>query len=249
MSTVISIERVSQIRSSSPEIQFNNVAVRINQSELLSNVCLTVEAGSWLGIVGPNGGGKSTLLKAMLGLQPYEGEISYSWPGTKKGRIGYVPQLAPIEPTLPITVLDYLRMVYEDAPVWWRCKHRSAIKRWMATFEITQFATKKLGALSTGERQRVFICGAMLCSPDVLLLDEPLAGVDKTGQKTLLAILQNYHQQGNTIIMVEHHWQVIEQYCQYAALIDGDLIDIDTPVNVLQTLQQRDEAAVLTARR
>ena len=228
----------SQLAAGSPLISFDKVSVTINQSRLLDNVNLDIPPGCWMGVVGPNGGGKSTLVKAILGLVPHKGLISLNWPGSKKGNIGYVPQLAPFDPTLPITVLDYLRMVLEDWPVWLRYKRNNRIAEMMAQFEITEFSDKRIGTLSTGERQRVLVCGALLNKPDVLFLDEPLAGVDKHGQQLLLSILQAYHQQGHTIVMVEHHWHIVEHYCQRAALIDGTLVDVGDPDTIFEVVQK-----------
>jgi len=91
--------------SSSPSVVCESMAVKIERNHLLSNFSLTVEPGCWLGIVGPNGGGKSTLLKALLGLVPHQGLISFDWHQGKIGSIGYVPQLAPFDATLPKTGL------------------------------------------------------------------------------------------------------------------------------------------------
>lgn len=208
----------------SPRVIFKNTAVNIEQNSLLSNFNFDVKPGCWLGIVGPNGGGKSTLLKAILGLVPHQGEIFLDWPQGKIGSVGYVPQLAPFDATLPITVLDYLRMVSEDRPVWLTYKHNKKIAQSMKEFEISDFANKRIGTLSTGERQRVLLCGALLNAPDILLLDEPLAGVDKQGHQLILDILNEYHLSGRSILMVEHHWQVVASYSQQVALVDGTLI-------------------------
>lgn len=248
MNIPVSAKAITQKETTTPHIAFDKVSVKVNQSVLLSDVSLTIDPGTWVGVVGPNGGGKSTLIKALLGIVPHRGTISYTWPGKHKGNIGYVPQLAPFESTLPVTVLDYLRMVLEDRPVWWRRKPNQRIQQGMENFDIRDFADKRLGTLSTGERQRVLICGALLQSPDVLLLDEPLAGVDKSGQQRLLEILKQYHAQGNTIIMVEHHWHIVEQYCQRAALIDGTLVAVDTPQKVLLSLQEHADPLTLSYR-
>lgn len=232
--------------SHSSLIAFNQVNVKINNSCLLHNINLEIEAGCWMGIVGPNGGGKSTLMKALLGLVPHQGYINLTWPGDELGKIGYVPQLAPFDHTLPITVLDYLRMVAEDRPIWWRHKFNKKINDMMVSFDISCFANKRIGTLSTGERQRVLICGALLNDPQVLMLDEPLAGVDKKGQTLLLDIFQNFHNQGKTIIMVEHHWQVIENYCQRVALIDGTVTKSGSVEEVFALLQQNETSLPLS---
>ena len=233
---------ITHQESLSPRVIFDNTTVKIEQNTLLSAFSLDIEPGCWLGIVGPNGGGKSTLFKALLGLLPHQGEIHLDWCQGKVGKIGYVPQLAPFEASIPITVLDYLRMVSEDRPVWLRHKRRQKINQFMERFDISAFADKRIGALSTGERQRVLISGAMINDPDILLLDEPLAGVDKQGHQLLLDILSEFHQQGKTILMVEHHWHVVERYCQRVALIDGKLVNAGSPTQIFALLQQNASA-------
>ena len=222
-----------------PEIAFSDVSVSLNQTTLLAALDLTIAPGTWLGVVGPNGGGKSTLIKALLGIVPHQGEIALTWPGQQPGNIGYVPQLAPFDATLPITVLDYLRMVNEPRPVWLRYRENRQITEQMAAFEIRDFAHKRIGTLSTGERQRVLLCGALLNQPSVLVLDEPFAGVDKRGRQVLLTLLADYHQQGNTVIMVEHQWQIVARFCQRVVLIDGTLQGDGHPDAILALMQSR----------
>jgi len=223
---------------SSPSVVCDDMTVNIEQNILLSNFNLTVEPGCWMGIVGPNGGGKSTLLKALLGLVPHQGLISFDWHQGKIGSIGYVPQLAPFDATLPITVLDYLRIVCENRPVWLRYKRNQRISQTMAKFAISHFSDKRIGTLSTGERQRVLLCGALINEPDMLIIDEPLAGVDKQGHQLILDILSDYHQTGKTILMVEHHWSVVASYCQQVAYIDGKLVQVGSAQQIFTLLKQ-----------
>lgn len=230
------VESVNSTKSA--RVVFRDTSVKIEKNQLLTSFNLEVEPGCWLGIVGPNGGGKSTLLKALLGLVPHQGQIRLEWPTSKKGAVGYVPQLAPFDATLPVTVLDYLRMVSEDRPVWLSYKRNKKIAQTMARFEISDFADKRIGTLSTGERQRVLLCGALLNEPDILLLDEPLAGVDKQGHQLILDILNEYHQSGKSILMVEHHWHIVAKYCQQIALVDGTLIESGTADQIFSILQK-----------
>lgn len=229
---------ITSQHGTSPSVVFQNTSVKIERNQLLSNFNLTIEPGCWLGIVGPNGGGKSTLIKALLGLVPHKGHISLDWHQGSIGSVGYVPQLAPFDATLPITVLDYLRMVSEERPVWLKYKQNKIIAKKMQQFDISHFADKRIGTLSTGERQRVLLCGTLINQPDILMLDEPLAGVDKQGHQLILDLLNDYHQQGKTILMVEHHWQVVAKYCQQVALIDGTLVELGSAEHIFNVLQQ-----------
>jgi len=224
--------------SSSPEIHVLNMSVVVNQNKLLDGVEMVIEPGTWLGIVGSNGGGKSTLLKALLGHMPHNGKIALKWPKLFAGRIGYVPQVAPFESSLPITVSDYLRIVSENRPVWFKAKHDAHKQALMEQLDIGDFNEKRIGTLSTGERQRVLLCGALINDPDILFLDEPLAGVDKSGHQLILDLLAKFHKSGKTVVMIEHHWHVIQAHCQQVAHIEGGLKQLGTPEQVIASLEQ-----------
>lgn len=222
----------------SPVISVNNMSVVVNQNRLLNKVEMSILPGTWLGIIGANGGGKSTLLKALLGHMPYEGSIAYTWPNATPGRVGYVPQIASFESSLPITVTDYLRIVSESKPVWFKFKKNDHVEALMKKLVISDFHDKRIGTLSTGERQRVLLCGALINNPDILLLDEPLAGVDKSGHQLILDLLVDFHSNGKTIIMIEHHWHVLKEYCQQIAMIEGGVKELGSPEQVFANLEQ-----------
>lgn len=226
------------MKSSSPVISVFNMSVVVNHNKLLDGVEMSIEPGTWLGIVGSNGGGKSTLLKALLGHMPHQGKIALKWPSLFAGNIGYVPQVAPFESSLPITVNDYLRIVSENRPVWLKAKQDKRMQALMEQLDIGDFGNKRIGTLSTGERQRVLLCGALINKPDILFLDEPLAGVDKSGHQLILDLLSKFHQSGKTIVMIEHHWQVIQEHCQQVAHIEGGLKQLGTPEQVIASLEQ-----------
>jgi len=126
--------------------------------------------------------------------------------------------------------------------VWLGYRRNKKISQTMAKFDISHFSDKRIGTLSTGERQRVLLCGALINEPDILIVDEPLAGVDKQGHQLILDILSDYHQTGKTILMVEHHWQVVSRYCQQVALIDGKLLKLGSSAEIFTLLQQNASA-------
>lgn len=222
--------------SRSATLAIKNMSVKVNGNTLLKPLSLTIEPGTWLGVVGPNGGGKSTLVKTIMGQMPHQGDIALTWPQGELGKIGYVPQLAAFEPSLPTTVMDYLRLVSEHRPVWHRFRRNQAIDNAMKQLQITDFSNKRLGHLSTGEKQRVLLCGALVNQPDMLFLDEPLAGVDQSGFQIISDVLHDFHQSGRTVVMVEHQWQVIERFCSDVALINGGLVAFGSPKEVFQSL-------------
>ena len=226
-----------------PAIEINNLGIQLGQVTLLDSVSMTMSAGLWHGILGPNGGGKSTLLKSIAGLMPHSGTINMAWEHEQAPQIGYMPQLAPFEQSLPISVLDYLRLNSQNRPVWLTFKKTKAINHIVELLGIENLLKNRLGTLSMGERQRVLLGCALLQEPKLLLLDEPLAGIDKAGQETILDVLSAFKNQGGTIVMVEHNWQVLQQYCDQAYFIDGGLKRSGKPHIVLRehSLEQSQE--------
>ena len=217
-----------------PAIEINDLAIKLGKVTLLTSVSATMSAGLWHGIVGPNGGGKSTLLKSIAGLMPHSGTIDMVCSSNQAPTIGYMPQLAPFEQSLPISVLDYLRLNSQNRPVWLGFKNQDDIKQVVELLGIGQLLNNRLGTLSMGERQRVLLATALLQKPSLLLLDEPLAGIDKSGQAKILEVLADFKSKGGTIVMVEHNWQVLQQYCDQAYFIDGGLDKSGKPSDVLQ---------------
>lgn len=202
-----------------PVIQLDHVSFRYGSQRVLDDVSTTVGAGEYLGIIGPNGGGKSTLIKIILGLLKVDsGTVKlFGVPQrefNQRYRIGYVPQLASqtgLE--FPATVgevvasgrtarLGLFRMLGRA--------DRAAIARAMSVTGVTRLAGKPLAALSGGERQRVYIARALASEPDVLILDEPSVGVDIAAQEkfyTFIAELNRKH--GITILFVSHDIDVV----------------------------------------
>jgi zinc transport system ATP-binding protein len=217
-----------------PTIEIANLGIQLGKITLLESLSTTMESGLWHGILGPNGGGKSTLLKSITGLMPHTGTIDMLWPNEQAPTIGYMPQLAPFEQSLPISVLDYLRLNSQNRPVWLSFKNRKDINEVVELLGIESLLKNRLGTLSMGERQRVLLATALLQKPSLLLLDEPLAGIDKAGQEKILDVLSEFKKQGGTIVMVEHNWQVLQQYCDQAYFIDGGLKISGTPKDVLR---------------
>lgn len=235
-----------------PTIEIKNLGIKLGKVTLVTSVSATMSGGLWHGIVGPNGGGKSTLLKSIAGLMPHSGSIAMLSSEKKAPNIGYMPQLAPFEQSLPISVLDYLRLNCQNHPVWLRFKDRIEINQIVELLGIKVLLKNRVGTLSMGERQRVLLATALLQKPSLLLLDEPLAGIDKAGQEKILDVLIHFKEQGGTIIMVEHNWQVLQQYCDQAYFIDGGLKKHGKPNDVLQqqltqqSIEQAQQQALIT---
>ncbi|MEO9274477.1 metal ABC transporter ATP-binding protein [Marinomonas sp. 5E14-1] len=219
-----------------PTLVIEKVAFYIQNNPLLMASSAQFNSGGWHGIAGPNGGGKSTLLKAIAGLLNHQGSIRLEWPNGR-GSIGYMPQLSPFDASLPVTASDFIRLHTDKQPVWKRYKKDPRIEAVVDKVGIQSLLPKRLGTLSTGERQRVLLACALLNEPEILLLDEPMAGVDKQGRTQIIQLLQEFKNAGGTLIMIEHDWQIIQECCDTLAWVDGVLTDHDSPQAIFTRFQ------------
>ncbi|MCL6417564.1 ATP-binding cassette domain-containing protein [Aestuariirhabdus sp. Z084] len=227
-----------------PSIVFSGVSLKQGQNILLKDISCEFNAGQWHGVVGPNGGGKSSLLKTMLGLKPHTGSIRIHWPSLasesasaigagikgkftkssrKRSRIGYVPQLMPFDVSLPVSVRDYVLMSLSHKPLFFSRRLPPLVIQALDQVGLHNKLERKLGDLSGGERQRLMLCCALLHQPYLLILDEPMTGLDRQGQDEVVAILMQYRESGGTIVMVEHDWQLVDTHCDQVFLIDKGL--------------------------
>lgn len=178
---------------------------------VLENVNLRIERGDYLAVLGPNGGGKSTLLKLMLGLiKPDSGTIRVLGlrPGEAGGRIGYLPQHTVVENAFPITVLEAVCMgTVRPGFKGMSGRHSGAdhekARRALKKVDMLGFESRGLARLSGGQKQRVFIARALVDSPELLLLDEPTASVDSASRMSLFSLLNELNED-MTVIMVSH---------------------------------------------
>jgi zinc transport system ATP-binding protein len=168
-----------------PIVDLKDVWLRLDDKIILENVNLTVEEQDFLGIIGPNGGGKTTLLKIILGLlKPSSGEVKVFGGSPNKNRqlIGYVPQISRFDVEFPITVKDIVatgRLGHHKLLKGYTSTDKEMVLNALENVNMIEFQNHTIGKLSGGERQRVFIARALVSEPKLLLLDEPTASVDK----------------------------------------------------------------------
>lgn len=189
-------------------ISFESVAVRVGDVAILDGVDAKIPAGGCTAIVGPNGAGKTTLIMCLLGEMPYSGFIRLA-PGRSGSSpvIGYVPQRLDFDRGMPLTVLEFLAAGFQRRPFWFGVK-RSFRKRAAELLESVGcegLQERRLGALSGGELQRVLLALALEQRPDILILDEPAAGIDLKGDQICCSLLSRFRQErGFTQLMVSH---------------------------------------------
>ena len=200
-------------------ITFKDVNFAYGEIQILKGLTFSIKRGEYLGVIGPNGGGKTTLLKILLGLiDPTGGTIEIFGKDihrfTEWYRIGYVPQRAQeVEASFPATVEEVVRSGRTARKgIGHRFDHRDQllVEDAMELTQVKKYRNTRIGALSGGERQRVFIARALAGEPAVLILDEPTTGLHFHDIKQLLAVLTRLRDHGNTVIIVEHNLDVIK---------------------------------------
>jgi len=206
-------------------VEIENLDFAYSGETVLKDVDLTVRQKDFVAIIGPNGGGKTTLLKLILGLlTPQKGRIRVDGksPQEASPSIGYVPQDVHTNSSFPITVIDVVMMGNLDPKK--RLSRRAAVNRRDALaalerMEMAFYADKKIGKLSGGQRQRVFIARALLSRPKLLLLDEPTASIDTKGQADFYRLLKELNQD-ITVLVVSHDLLVISRYVKSVACVN-----------------------------
>ena len=209
-------------------IDIENLSFSYDRDIILENINLHVEELDFLAIIGPNGGGKSTLLKLILGmLKPKKGSIKVfgKEPEKNLSLIGYVPQNTNVNTDFPIKVIEVVLMGHVGAknPLFGYGKDEMACAMGaLAQVGMQGYAQSKIGFLSGGQRQRVMIARALCAHPKILILDEPTSSIDIKGQKEIYELLKLLNQ-SITIVVVSHDISVILEYANKAAHINKRL--------------------------
>jgi zinc transport system ATP-binding protein len=206
-------------------IEIRDLWFSFNSIPILKEVNLTIRSGDFIAFLGPNGGGKTTLLKLMLGLlKPDRGSIKVfnEPPGKSTHRIGYMPQHLQFNQSFPISVLDVVLMgKLRPGKGWSRYSSRDklAAQKAMEQMEMWEFRNRRVGELSGGQQQRIFIARAMVDEPEVLFLDEPTASVDTKHQTDLFDILKELNKTV-TIIVVSHDVGIVSSHVKSVACVN-----------------------------
>ena len=213
---------------SEPAVELRGVSFAYGRTPVLESVDLAAGRGEFLGVIGPNGGGKTTLLKLVLGLlEPDAGEVRVLGrrPSEARGRVGYVPQHARFASDLPVRVRDVVLMgrlgpgLRASA---WSGEDRAAAERALDRMEILELAGRPAGRLSGGQVQRMLIARALAMEPELLLLDEPTSGVDSRMGRSLYGMLEEMSGR-ITVILVSHDIGVISREVDSVACLNRRL--------------------------
>lgn len=218
---------MSQIHKE-PVIQIENLWAGYENQPVLENINLTIYQSDFIGLIGPNGGGKTTLLKTLIGLiKPYRGEIHVMGKSVEEGRchIGYVPQMIEFDRQFPIRVWEVVQMGLLGCrrplqPI--TQEDRETIQYALSQVEMDSLSQRAIGDLSVGQRQRVYIARALATDPQILLLDEPTANVDPQVAGMIYELLQKLNQTVS-VVMVSHDMTAVSAYVKTIGCINRQL--------------------------
>lgn len=221
-------------------LQVTDLSVRLGNEPILEHINLHMHCGQMVALIGPNGAGKSTLIKSILGQQSYEGSISFYRPGhrAQKVRIGYVPQSPSFDRADPVTVLDLFVSCMSRRPAFLPVPAalRQKVLDCLTHVRGESLIDRRIGALSGGELQRILLALALEPMPNLLILDEPLSGVDVEGMETLMEMLSEIRNRLDlSILMITHDFTALRQYADRIVLLDRTVLCQGTPEEVLDS--------------
>lgn len=220
-------------------VDVKHLTVSYQAKPALLDVTVQIESDQLVGVIGPNGAGKSTFIKAVLGfVKPDLGTVQINGKSAQKakGEVAYVPQRGAVDWDFPITVREVALMGrYQKIP-WYttpRAADYDAALEALEMVRMQDFAERQIGELSGGQQQRVFLARALAQGSDILLLDEPFAGVDAATERAILDVLERAKQNGKTLVVVHHDLSTAAEYFDKLILIKQRMYAFGTPQKVL----------------
>lgn len=232
----------------SPAIQVESLSVAYGSRHALEEVTFSVPRGAMLGVVGPNGGGKSTLVKALLGLvRAREGKVELLGRGVDRAArrlVGYVPQREEVNWNFPLNALDVVLMGRVPSLRLLRRygeRDRRLAREALETVGMDHHADTRIRELSGGQQQRVFLARALAQEAEILLLDEPVSGVDAPSQHEIFDLLHGLQAAGKTIVVTTHDLSCVAERFDLALLLNLRVVALGRPSEVF-TKELLDEA-------
>jgi zinc transport system ATP-binding protein len=218
---------------SGPEVRFTHVSLALGGVPILEDVSFTVRAGSVHCLVGPNGGGKSSLVRSILGEMPTTGEIAIEWRGSRT--IGYVPQSLEFDRMLPVSVSDFMAMIGQRRPAFLGPgrRQRELTAEALDRVGLAGKERRKLGDLSGGERQRVLLAQSLVPKPALLLLDEPVSAMDASGGPLFESIVLKLAEEGVTVLWVAHDFAQVRRLADHVTCLNRRVMFDGAPEAVL----------------
>lgn len=222
-------------------IELDHVSVVAQGDTLLQDVNLHLHCGQLTALVGPNGAGKTTLVKSLLDQIQHTGAIRHidDMERTLRSvRTGYVPQQLPFDKMMPVTVNDLIAASLSRRPVWLGVskKVRESVKNALSLAQAEHLQNRMLGQLSGGELQRVLLAMALTPTPDLLILDEPVSGVDQNGLALFLDTVEQLKRKHHiAILLISHDWSLVRQYADEMVLLNKTVLCDGAPEEVFES--------------
>ena len=236
----------SPVTHAPPAVAVSDLGVRFGNHSVLDGISFEADAGSFVAVVGPNGGGKTTLLRVLLGLLgPDTGSAHVLGrpPSTvEPGLVGYVPQVKRLDRTFPARAIDLVLTALHQRwpfriPFGDRKRALDALRRVGAE----ELAERSLDGLSGGELQRIYLARSLARRPQLILLDEPATGIDVAGAADLYEVLEaEQTERDTTIVMVTHDWNAAYHHATQVLLLDGRQVGFGPPAEVLTDARLRE---------
>ena len=227
------------------ETKVENFSVTAGDLIIFQDVNFTLHCGELTALIGPNGAGKSTLLKSLLGEVNHAGKLNYFDAKGKhlKPVIGYVPQTLKFDATSPTSVLDLFMACLTNKPVWFYPSKfiRERVLKNLSRVKAEYLIDRRLGALSGGELQRVLLALALDPLPDLLLLDEPVSGVDKVGMEIFYELAAKLcAEEDMAILLISHDLDMVQKYADKVILLNKKILKIGSVPEVFQSDEMKE---------
>ena len=211
-------------------VAVRDLTVAYHRKPVLWDIDCDIQEGKIIGIIGPNGAGKSTLLKAILDLIPKaSGKVLvYGRPYRKQRQlVGYVPQRESVDWDFPVTALDVVAMGRYGKIGWFKPvtrSHKNLALEAMERVGMVDYAKRQISQLSGGQQQRIFLARALVQNAQIYFMDEPFAGVDAATEKAIIKLLQEFRENGKTVVVIHHDLQTVSEYFDYLILLNMRIV-------------------------
>ncbi|MFK7607027.1 MULTISPECIES: metal ABC transporter ATP-binding protein [unclassified Pseudomonas] len=222
------------VKACGPAVEFDQVTLTLGRTLILDQVSFSIAPGTVHALVGPNGGGKSSLIKTLLGQMPHQGRLSLDWPG-EPGLIGYVPQALEFDRGLPMTVDDFMAAMCQRLPAFMGVSRKvaPAIGEALERVGMQDKRKRRMGALSGGERQRVLLAQGLIPAPQLLVLDEPMSALDEAGAQVFERLLIDWHKAGVTVVWIEHDLAAVKRLAERVTGLNRKVLFDGSPEQTL----------------
>lgn len=216
-----------------PDLDLSSVSLTLGNTAILEDISFKVNSGSVHALIGPNGGGKTSLFKSMLGQMPHKGDIKINWNGGKT--IGYVPQFLAVPKNVPLTVDDFMAVSIQKLPAFFGISKnfKDIISKALSACGVGDKGHMLMGDLSGGERQRVLIAQALIPMPSLLILDEPLSSIDTVGADLFEDMIRTMKSLGVTVLLIHHDLLQVKKLADEVTCINKRVIFSGDPEKVM----------------